>query len=709
MSNKVYDEKWINFEKKSKELNKYPEKIHKHDKDILYDKNYNPKKKKYSEKLEKKLDLLFSRNIDFYEPYKPSNICYDRPFLFNNDIIKKLLHQDYTPIGRSNRIWRSNIIYNREYYSQLDHIRKNNRPFKYIHNKESDKLQLWKVKKFEHENITKDLIPIYNIYKEKYKKDQQIGNRSHFMNWLSPAEEAFIFGTMMRDLYHNLFENDKIIKDKIIFPYNMVELQKPKDYKTIDTEAVDEDYFIESEGETEWENNDAFKNLKLDWGEIGVSNNKENNEKINSTSVILDEKNKTLDKDNEIIENNSNENNLSNEEDDKIMVPESDIAGKTGLTDSEEDDADIFKDYIAQMKEIEKTGKSFMLKKKRPPKEQGLLYPITDYSYSDIKCIRKRFKRSHMDFEFNFEEFKIDDNFTKDKLEEEKDDLIENNTETKVETNSVPNSIIKKRKIFKVNKTKKERKKRTMKIINDYANMLNVVKELDIKDDIQNTTYKITVKDFDKIKEYLDNKQLDKAKKYMITHKINIRKLDDFYIKNNNVIHNLINIEDELPGINRDNPLYIFKFDLIFGYDKTKINVVWKKTDKYIFVKKGYYTDRKHNIGIDISDKYLTPIYTKMEYYTCIVFEVLKDVYITYICLKFIDKYQVYKKYFDDWLMLSNDEEKFYYIRSGNYGNRNIVFNETIYPRHENFIYDKEPDKTKVNEYSHKPLYGNLD
>ena len=722
---------------------------------------------------------------------------YNAKFLYRKNNYKRYIRQDVSrkdwenkvrtknnSINCINRINRINRIDNKENV-------KDNRPFEYVHNKQWDKYQLWKIDHFDHDKISEDLIPVYEIYKQKYQENQDKGNRSYF-HWISPAEEAFIFLTMMRDLHQKKFENNNIKKEEIFFPYDAVELKLNKE--NIKKEKVDDKYFIESDSDTEWNNNNKAEKISIEsdelteinnnnianvdseywgektewknntennntanaesdqwgdknewnnnnednntgnnsnergeknewknntennnsgnnsneWGEKNeLKNNTENNNTGNNNNKINDENNNEINSEN--IENNINITNVVESNNQlicnktvKISQPDCtnniDKENDKLSTIIEEDEVEIFQNDIFKKDNSVKK----VLSKNSSSKNSCLDYKSDNENYHKIKRIRKKFLKIHkrkpetnsckelQEIEINLEE-----------LEKEKDDIIDvidNNIPLKEDNESPHKSYP---------KVKKERKKRTVKVINHYLNFICDIKELNIKQDNNINNYKITKINFENIKYLLDKKQFGKARNYMINNKINVRKLEDFYIQNNNTKYNVISIEDYLPGINKDNPAYIFKFDLIFGYDKTKIRTTWSDTDKYIFVTKGFYTDMKHNIGTDISDKYITPLYKKMIYYTCIVFKIEEGVYITYVCMKFFGKYPITKNYFPEWLMLPNDDEKFYYIRSGNYGNRNIVYdNKTRYPKHENFKYTKEIDEAKVKEYSEKALYG---
>ena len=657
---------------------------------------------------------------------------------------KRYLRQDITRKEWDNKIERSIKIKTISNYRE--NVVKNNRPYEYEHDKNWNKIKFWKIEYFDHGKIKDELIPIYEIYKQKYQELQNKKGRSYFEYWYNPAEEAFIFSTMMRDIHNKKFENNNIIKDKIIFNYDNIELDKPKDYKV---EDEDKEYWIEKEEDMDW-NDIKVRKINNEKNSEWKNNIQDNNEWKNET--YNEWKNNTQDKNewknvntNEwknIIENNNewknnilqkekfynntagnnivqyNSNNFNYKTDHKLKVIDilqsNDDKTENISTLNEDDKVEIFQNNIFKNNNKENNDINDLLRKTRNiPNGKNKVHK----KYDKIKRFKKKFIRRYKNKpNDNNNDIKNNDsnNIKMDEeIQLEEDISKQNEDNIPLNKEAEAKSECKNRKkIFGVIKgrVKKERKKRTTKIINDYVNMINHVKKLNINK-VNNSidscnSYKINNNDFEKIKEYLDNKQYDKANNYMKRHKINIRKLDDFYIKNNNKKYNVITIEDDLPGINKDNPSYIFKFDLIFGYDESKINTNWSQSEKYIFVTKGFYTDRKHEIGTDISDKYLIPLYTKMLYYTCIVFQPLKGVYITYVCMKFNDKYTINKKYFPEWLMLSNDDEKFYYIRSGNYGNGQILFNETIYPKHDNFIYSKALDKAKVKEYSEKPLYG---
>lgn len=713
---------------------------------------------------------------------------YNAKFLYRKNNYKRYIRQDVsrkdwenkvrTKNNRINCINRINSINRIENKENV----KDNKPFEYVHNKEWDKYQLWKIDHFDHDKISEDLIPVYELYKQKYQENQDKGNRSYF-HWISPAEEAFIFLTMMRDLHQKKFDKNNIKKEEIFFPYDIVELKLNKE--NIKKQEEDDKYFIESDSDTEWNNNNKAEKISIEsdevtelnhnntanadsefWGEKTEwkNNNINNNNTANADSDQWGDKNewknnninnntgymsndweeKTEWKNNNTENNNikiNTENNTENNTE-KVKINNGNSLNITNAFESnnnincnkteknsqpesinnidkendklstiiEEDEVEIFQN------DIFKKGNSVkkLLSKKSSSKNSSLDYKSDNENYHKIKRIRRKFIKINkrkpetnsckelQEIEINLEEI------SKEKEKDDIIDVIDNNIPLK-EDNESPHKSIEKKKIFNVifPKVKKERKKRTVKGINYYVNFIFDIKELNIKQDNNISNYKITKIDFENIKYLLDKKQFGKARNYMVSNKINIRKLEDFYIQNNNTKYNVISIEDYLPGINKENPAYIFKFDLIFGYDKTKIRNTWSDTDKYIFVTKGFYTDMKHSIGTDISDKYITPLYKKMIYYTCIVFKVEEGVYITYICMKFFGKYPITKNYFPEWLMLPNDDEKFYYIRSGNYGNRNIVYNnKTRYPKHENFKYTQEFDQAKVKEYSEKPLYG---
>ena len=724
---KIFDEETLNWINPDDKDNSSVEEVEEKTELIINLKiNHHNKKKKYHR--DKRID------------HKQLNTKHKNSYC--KTYYKRYLRQDITRKEWDNKIERSFKIKTISNYRE--NVVKNNRPYEYEHDKNWNKLKFWKIESFDHGKIKDELIPIYEIYKQKYQELQNKIGRSYFEYWYTPAEEAFIFSTMIRDIHNKKFEDNKIIKDKIIFNYDNVELDKPKDYKV---EDEDKEYWIEKEEDMDWsdikerkinnEDNTEWKNNNvnnIEWKNNIQDNNgwKNNNETYsdwknnntnewkNNNSNNNDWKNNILQKENfdntkvdtNIVQYNSDQINYITDGKFKVIdsLENNDDKTENISTINEDDKVEIFQNNIFKNNNKENTDIKDLLRKTHNIKNvKNKVHKKTRKVKRFKKKFIRRYKNKPNDNNNDIKNnnaniIKMDEEIKEVKILEDNVDNISLNEKAEAKS-----ECKNRKKILGVIKgrVKKERKKRTTKIINDYVNMINDVKKLHLNNTCNSCiSYKINNNNFEYIKKYLDTKQYDKAKNYMKRHKINIRKLDDFYIKNNNKKYNVISIEDDLPGINKDNPSYIFKFDLIFGYDESKINTNWNQSEKYIFVTKGYYTDRKHEIGTDISDKYLIPLYTKMLYYTCIVFQPLKGVYITYVCMKFNDKYTINKKYFPEWLMLSNDDEKFYYIRSGNYGNRQIVFNETIYPKHENFIYSKTLDKAKVKEYSEKPQYG---
>ena len=202
--------------------------------------------------------------------------------------------------------------------------------------------------------------------------------------------------------------------------------------------------------------------------------------------------------------------------------------------------------------------------------------------------------------------------------------------------------------------------------------------------------------------------EIKEIKKYLKSHKIDERKVIDLKIECNNNIFTPETIDNYISDIYLDSNSYIFKYDLINGFDCSKVNIYWGNYKYFIFVRYGYYTDVK----TDKSDSILSEDFIFLlikgfyEYYTSIVYEIYDNNYISYFCIKFSKNYQINTCHFENWLKLENNIEKFYHIRSGNYGNCQIEYNHTKYNTRLDNNRLKEEDEELLKLYENKNKFG---
>ena len=202
--------------------------------------------------------------------------------------------------------------------------------------------------------------------------------------------------------------------------------------------------------------------------------------------------------------------------------------------------------------------------------------------------------------------------------------------------------------------------------------------------------------------------EIKEIKKYLKSHKIDERKVIDLKIECNNNIFTPETIDNYISDIYLDSNSYIFKYDLINGIDSSKVNIYWGNYKYFIFVRYGYYTDVK----TDKSDSILSEDFIFLlikgfyEYYTSIVYKIYDNNYISYFCIKFSKNYQINTCHFENWLKLENNIEKFYHIRSGNYGNSQIEYNHTKYNTRRDNNRLKEEDEELLKLYENKNKFG---
>ena len=221
-----------------------------------------------------------------------------------------------------------------------------------------------------------------------------------------------------------------------------------------------------------------------------------------------------------------------------------------------------------------------------------------------------------------------------------------------------------------------------------------------------NNTNKFDNKAYEYVKDNLI--EIKEIKKYLKSQKIDERKVIDLKIECNNNIFTPETIDNYISDIYLDSNSYIFKYDLINGIDSSKVNIYWGNYKYFIFVRYGYYTDVK----TDKSDSILSEDFLFLlikgfyEYYTSIVYKIYDNKYISYFCIKFSKNYQINTCHFENWLKLENNIEKFYHIRSGNYGNSQIEYNHTKYNTRLDNNRLKEEDEELLKLYENKNEFG---
>lgn len=242
----------------------------------------------------------------------------------------------------------------------------------------------------------------------------------------------------------------------------------------------------------------------------------------------------------------------------------------------------------------------------------------------------------------------------------------ENKPENKPENNSIPlhNNVIKIPFVSKKN--------------NKYYLFLKQFKKIKFPNTLKNNN------SFDEsIYKYIKDNLNDirEIRKYLKSHNIDERKVIDILIECNNNIYTPVTIDEYIPDLYLDSFSYIFKYDLINAIDKNNVNIYWGNYKYFIFVRYGNYTDRITDKSDTILSKDLFIILKKgnYEYYTSIVYKINDNSYISYLCIKFLKNTQINTCYLSKWLMLENNKEKFYHIRSENYGNCQIEYNNTKY------------------------------
>lgn len=233
------------------------------------------------------------------------------------------------------------------------------------------------------------------------------------------------------------------------------------------------------------------------------------------------------------------------------------------------------------------------------------------------------------------------------------------------------------------NKTLKSYQKKNL-----YYNYLLKLKRLKINIDKNkledNNNIKFTETFIKEIKTLLKENKIKECKKLFKSKNIDFKRIEDFCIDTNNNIYNLNNINEYFPNVYKENPLFIFKFDLLTGVQKETADGNWAYYMEFIFVKRGFYNFYESTKSENLSSEFiqLNRYQKELHSITNTVFSYTinnKKCFITYICVIFKKKHIIKRSTFPDWLMLDKSEEKIKFIRSGNYGNGNTEINNTIY------------------------------
>ena len=278
-----------------------------------------------------------------------------------------------------------------------------------------------------------------------------------------------------------------------------------------------------------------------------------------------------------------------------------------------------------------------------------------------------------------------------DNMKENPKEINKENHFNKQNNNTIP--IVKKeKKIPFVNKK-----------YNKYYLFLKQFKK--VKFNIKNNSNNLNKSMYKYIKDNLN--EIKEIRKYLKINKIDERKVIDLKIQCNNNIFTPVTIDNYISDLYLDNISYIFKYDLINGIDNSKVNIYWGNYKYFIFVRYGNYTDVITDKSDLILSKDLLFVLIKgiYEYYTSIVYKINENNYISYFCIKFGSNFQINTCHFDKWLKLENNKEKFYHIRSGNYGNCQLEYNHTKYnTRLDNKL--KEEDEELLQLYKNTNKFG---
>ena len=195
---------------------------------------------------------------------------------------------------------------------------------------------------------------------------------------------------------------------------------------------------------------------------------------------------------------------------------------------------------------------------------------------------------------------------------------------------------------------------------------------------------------------------------------LNIKKckLEDFYIYKDfdkiiyNKKYNLITIDEYFPEIYHDNNIFLFKYDMLLGIEKDENKKIWASLNNFLFVNLGYYSLMDDDISTSISIDLLNIDKKKLIGYSITVYQYNIDnniKYITYISILFKDRVHLSNNILSNFYRLDANKEKIFYIRSGNYANKNAIYNVTFYEGNDKEIYD---DRCLLLKYSKQHEYG---
>lgn len=246
---------------------------------------------------------------------------------------------------------------------------------------------------------------------------------------------------------------------------------------------------------------------------------------------------------------------------------------------------------------------------------------------------------------------------------------------------------------------------------NEYYLYLEKIKKLNLSDNDLDEPKKYTLSEeiIPMLKDEKNNHNLEMCKTLLEANNVNKNKIIDLLIDDKNSKYNIGNIEKIFPEITPQDQLFPFKYDLINSDDNPGPDNIWGCLKNFIFVRFGLHTSVNNSEGELIDDlKEIFKEINLIDSVSNVVFKFNlngKDNYISYFILNFNESNTIYGNLFKDYLMVPNSIEKSYYIRAGNYGNKNVIINNTYYCCKEKTLMEDLKNLKNYQQYKGYGLY----